>query len=159
MHTNQFIIQFIVAAWWRKECVSICDEQVENIYNLKRTIFPSWYWTIFDLLLYKQNKESSIFSTWKQEIQSHKIPMTSCTYDVSQLLQANIQDRSQILPILMMYHSSFRPIYRADHKYFLYLWCITAPSGQYTGQITNTSPKFVLCEHNISKIIIIIIIL
>jgi hypothetical protein len=48
MHTYQFIIQLIVAAWWRKECVSICDEQVEYIYNLKRTIFPSWYWTIFD---------------------------------------------------------------------------------------------------------------
>ena len=56
MHTYQFIIQFIVAAWWRKECVSIRDEQVENIYNLKRTIFPSWYWTIFDLPVYKQNK-------------------------------------------------------------------------------------------------------
>ena len=48
---------------------------------------------IFDLPVYTQNKDSSIFSTWKQEIHSHIMHMTSCTYDVPQLLQANIQGR------------------------------------------------------------------
>jgi len=39
MHSDHFIVQFIVTCRRGKECVSISDEQIENVDHLLQNIF------------------------------------------------------------------------------------------------------------------------
>lgn len=38
MHPNQLIIQLIIASGSRQECISVCDEQIENVHELQTQV-------------------------------------------------------------------------------------------------------------------------